>query len=75
MPRATPSDGLTGKTLVGTFACALASFAGAWMVAGLAPAPALAVALAAATAEAVPLPIDDNIRVSAAAGLLAQLLA
>lgn len=73
--RATPSSGAAGKTFAGTLGCALASFAGVWMVAGFPPAPAAAVALAAALAETVPLAIDDNVRVTAAAGVVAQLLA
>jgi dolichol kinase len=64
-----------GKTLTGSVACALASFAGVWMVAGYPPLVAVVIAAAAALAEAWPLRIDDNIRVAGAAGVVAQLLA
>jgi dolichol kinase len=63
------------KTLVGSLACAVASFAGVWMLAGYAPVSAAAVAVAAAVAEAVPIRLDDNIRVAGAAGIVAQLFA
>jgi dolichol kinase len=64
-----------GKTFAGTLGCALASFAGVWWVAGFAAAPAVAIAFVAALAEVAPLALDDNIRVAAAAGTIAQLLA
>jgi dolichol kinase len=71
-----------GKTLVGSVACAVVTFAAASLVATLAPLSAMACALAAAAAERwdVPRshPIDDNVRVSLAAGgaaLLANLVA
>jgi dolichol kinase len=63
-----------GKTLVGSLACAAASFVGVWMLAGYEPATALVIAAGAAAAEAMPAPIDDNIRVAGAAGAIAQLL-
>jgi dolichol kinase len=73
--RATPSRRSARKTIAGTLGCALASFAGVWLVAGFPPAPAAVVAIGAALAEAMPLVIDDNVRVAAAAGTIAQLLA
>jgi dolichol kinase len=75
MVRATPSCGAAGKTIAGTLGCALASFAGVWLLADLTPALAAVVAIAAAMAEAMPLAIDDNVRVAAAAGAVAQLFA
>ena len=63
------------KTFTGSFACAAASFVGVWLLAGFAPAPAAVIALAAAVAEAMPIALDDNIRVAATAGIVAQLLA
>ncbi|MGH7656339.1 MAG: hypothetical protein ACREN6_16940 [Gemmatimonadaceae bacterium] len=70
---ARPSEPGT-KTLIGSLACAAASFAGVWMLAGYAPLSAAAVAVTAAVAEAVPVRFDDNIRVAGAAGIVAQLL-
>ena len=64
-----------GKTIAGSIGCLTASFAGVWMIAGYAPPIAFVVAAAAAIAEAWPVQIDDNIRVTAAAGAIAQLLA
>ncbi|MFI5231234.1 MAG: diacylglycerol/polyprenol kinase family protein [Gemmatimonadales bacterium] len=63
------------KTLVGSLACATASFAGVWVLAGYALIPAVAIAVAATVAEALPVRLDDNIRVAGAAGIVAQLLA
>jgi phytol kinase len=63
------------KTLAGSLACVLVSFAGVSTLAGYPPAIAVVVAVAAALAEAMPLRIDDNIRVAGAAGIVAQLLA
>ena len=64
-----------GKTIAGSLGCALVSFAGVWMVAGYAPALAIVIAVTAAIAESMPVRIDDNIRIAAAAGAMAQLLA
>lgn len=72
--RQTPSDS-TGKTAAGTLGGAIASFAGVWLLAGFSPGRAAVVAIAAAVAESAPLAIDDNVRVAAAAGAVAQLLA
>lgn len=65
----------SGKTIAGTLACAAASFAGAWMLAGYSPAAAAAIAAAGAAAEAMPWRLDDNVLVAGAAGAVAQLLA
>jgi dolichol kinase len=64
-----------GKTIVGSIGCLTASFAGVWMLAGYSPAIAIVVAVAATVAEAWPVTIDDNVRVAAAAGAIAQFLA
>jgi dolichol kinase len=64
-----------GKTMVGSLACAAASFVGVWMLAGYSPATAAVIAAGAAAAEAMPTRIDDNVRVTSAAGAIAQLLA
>ena len=58
-----------GKSLEGSLACAAASFAGAWLVARLAPPLALVAALVAAVAERLPWPRDDNARLVALVGL------
>ncbi len=63
------------KTFVGSLACVLVSFVGVLSLAGYPPPLAVVVAVAATLAEAMPLRIDDNIRVAAAAGVIAQLLA
>jgi dolichol kinase len=64
-----------GKTFVGSLACLTVSFGGVWMVAGYPPLSAACVAVAATIVEAWPVRFDDNIRVAAAAGVVAQLLA
>lgn len=64
-----------GKSLVGSLACATASFAGVWLLAGYAPVLAAPVAAAAAAAEAIPIGLDDNVRVAGVAGIVAQFLA
>ena len=63
------------KTLAGSLSCAAASFAGVWMLAGYSPAAAALVAATATAAEAIPVRLDDNVRVTGAAGIVAQLLA
>lgn len=60
-----------GKTFAGSLACALAAAAGAWWLADAMPVRALAIGLAAAAAERPHLAIDDNLRVTLAAGLAA----
>jgi dolichol kinase len=75
LSRAKHSPDAGKKTLVGSLACVLVSFAGVSGLAGYAPVIAVVIAVAAALAEAMPVPIDDNIRVAGAAGIIAQLLA
>ncbi len=65
----------SGKTTVGSLASLTVSFGGVWMVAGYPVPSAALVALAATIVEAWPVQFDDNIRVTAAAGAIAQLLA
>jgi dolichol kinase len=65
----------SGKTIVGTLACAVVSFAGVWMLADYSPAAAAIIAAAGAAAEAIPWGLDDNVMVAGAAGAAAQLLA
>ena len=64
-----------GKTLTGSLACLTVSFGGVWMVAGYSPLSAAMIAAAATIVEAWPVRLDDNVRVAAAAGAIAQLLA
>jgi dolichol kinase len=71
----TDKDERAGKTITGSLACAVASFAGVWMLAGYPPVIAVVIAVGAALAESWPASIDDNIRVASAAGAIAQLLA
>jgi dolichol kinase len=63
------------KSLAGSFACFAVSFAGTCVLAGYAPPGAMMVGIAAAVAEALQSRIDDNIRVCAAAGIVAQIFA
>jgi len=63
------------KTIVGSLACAVVSFAGSWFLAGCPPLRAALIATAATLAEALPVNIDDNVRVAVAAGAVAQLVA
>jgi dolichol kinase len=70
-----PDTARDGKTFAGSVACLIASFAGVWMLAGYAPVIAVPIAIAATLAESWPMNIDDNIRVVAASGMVAQLLA
>jgi hypothetical protein len=48
---------------------------GVWAIAGYGVVPAGIIAVAATAAEAFPGPVDDNARITAAAGLVAALLA
>lgn len=66
---------VSGKTPAGSFACAVAAFAGAWVIADLAPGRALVVALAATLAERYPGPFDDNITVAVGVALAAIAMA
>lgn len=71
-----PPPGMDGrKSLIGSLACAAASFVGVWVLADYAVSAALIIAFVAATAEGLPVRLDDNIRVAGAAGAIAQLLA
>ena len=73
--RVPPADTRTGKTIIGSLACIALSFAGAWMLAGYALPQALTIAVAAAAAEGLPGRLNDNVRVTGAAGAIAQMLA
>jgi dolichol kinase len=70
-----PTAGRAGKSIAGSLACALVSFAGVSTLAGYPPLTSAAVAVAAAFAESLPVGLDDNVRVAAAAGAVAQFLA
>ena len=58
-----------GKSLEGSLACLATTALGAWLVAGLPASVALLAGLAAALAEWPRGPLDDNIRISVAAGI------
>ena len=73
--RPNKTDERSRKTLVGSAACAVASFVGVSMLAGYSLIASAAIATVAAIAEAIPAKLDDNIRVTAAAGIVAQILA
>lgn len=60
--------GRTGKSLEGSLACALATVAGAFFVAALAPWIAIVAGVAAALAERASWPHDDNARIVAVVG-------
>lgn len=65
-----------GKTLAGSVACAVVTFAAALLIAALGPIPSAACAVAAAAAERWDrVPVDDNVRVTLAAGGAAWLAA
>lgn len=67
---------LRGKTLAGSLACAIVTFAAALLVAALPPLAAVAAAVAASAAERWDrIPVDDNVRVALAAGAAALLVA
>jgi dolichol kinase len=73
--RARNESARAGKSAAGSFACLAVSLMGVWLLAGYSPAIASAVAVAATIAEALPSRLDDNLRVTLAAGVVAQLLA
>ncbi len=73
-PRAPDADVAARKTMAGSMACLVVSFGGVWMIAGYAPAIAAPIAVVATLAEFMPVTIDDNVRVAAAAGAMAQIL-
>lgn len=58
-----------GKSLEGSLACLATTALGAWLVAGLAAPAALLAGSAAALAEWPRGPLDDNIRITVAAGI------
>lgn len=58
-----------GKSLEGSLACLATTVLGAWLVAGLPASAALLAGLAAALAEWPRGPLDDNIRITVAAGM------
>lgn len=62
------------KTWAGSLACVAATAAGAWWLAGAAIGPALLVGVAAAAAERPRVTLDDNVRVTVAAGAAAWVL-
>lgn len=64
----------TGKTFAGSAACFAASFVGIVALTRYSLASAAIIALAATVFERLPLTVDDNVRVSAAAGVTAWLL-
>lgn len=68
-----PLDGY-GKSAIGSAGCLLISFFGAWKLAHFSFSGATMIAAAATLAERAPGPIDDNVRVSVAAGAVAWLL-
>jgi dolichol kinase len=72
--RKTRDPQIGSKTVAGSLACGSVSFAGTWLLAGYAPALAIVIAAATTVAERIPSRIDDNIRVTVAAGAIAQLL-
>lgn len=58
----------SGKTLEGSLACAVMSFVGAWLVAGLPLAVGAGAGILAAAAEWPGRPLDDNLRIAAVVG-------
>jgi dolichol kinase len=63
-----------GKTIVGSLACAATTALGAWWLSAASWLAAAGVGIAAALAERPRLALDDNLRVTAAAGLAAWAL-
>lgn len=68
------STSRSGKTIVGSAACLAASFVGIVALTHYPMVAAAIIALAATVFERLPLTVDDNVRVSAAAGVTAWLL-
>lgn len=60
--------GRSGKTIEGSLACALVTFAGAMLIARLSVSESVAAALLAAVAELPRRPLDDNVRIVVAVG-------
>lgn len=66
---------LFGKTLEGSLAGLVTSFAAAWLlVPGISPWHLAAAALAAAIVEVLPIPVDDNFRIPLLSGLVLEWL-
>ncbi len=63
-----------GKTLIGSLACVVATMLGVWWLTPATPGIAALIGLAASVAERLPSRIDDNLRVTAGAGVAAWLL-
>lgn len=68
------ANGGSGKTVIGSAACVVASAFGAWWLAGFALPAALVLGLVAAAVERPTLSLDDNVRVTAGTALAALLL-
>ncbi len=66
--------GITGKTLAGSAACAIATALGAWWLAGFGAAAATSLGVVAAAVERLSVALDDNVRVTAAVALVAGAL-
>ncbi|HYW49014.1 MAG TPA: hypothetical protein VE861_00325 [Gemmatimonadaceae bacterium] len=66
--------GGSGKTLVGSMACAVASAIGAWWLAGFGAIDAAGLGLVAATVERPQVSLDDNVRVTLGVAIAAALL-
>ncbi len=66
--------GGSGKTFIGSVACAVAAMLGAWWLAGFALMPAVGLGVVAASVERPAIALDDNVRVTAAVALAATLL-
>lgn len=63
-----------GKSAIGSAACLVTTALGAVWLAAATPVSGIAIGLAAALAERPRMPLDDNLRVTAAAGLAAWML-
>jgi dolichol kinase len=63
----------SGKSIEGALACLVATFAGAFWLAELAPGAALAAAATATAAELPSRPLDDNLRIVLATGFAISL--
>lgn len=68
------SRGGSGKTLIGSIACVVATAFGAWWLAAFALPAALGLGVVAAAVERPTVSLDDNVRVTAGTALAALLL-
>jgi dolichol kinase len=66
--------GGTGKTLIGSLSCLLATAVGAWWLADVSVVAAVGIGIAAALVERPAVALDDNVRVTAGTALAAVLL-